>query len=131
MSEIMVDKLKVNENVVANKANLNNTKTNEVDTSWEFFKMRSGVVTDYMQKMINIPSTFFTPAFVEPSKAFFKDAVQTLALIKAVLHKFRQINDVIDKNKKKTSERKKIARLSILNSLEKSKWEVKYHKKEK
>lgn len=52
-----------------------NVKVNQLNTEWEFFKKNSGIVTDYLNKQINIPSTAFTPNMVLPSKTIFTNVM--------------------------------------------------------
>ena len=105
-------------------------KKEENHNQWEFFKKVDGLLTDEIQKMVNIPSTLFTPAFALPSKSQFANVTKVIALIKGVMHKFKRINETIKNNHNEVSKRKKLVRLSILNGFEKNKWVVNYYKKE-
>ena len=59
--------IKVN-NVKSETVNSNVSKSQTQHKSWEFFKNIQGIVTDFLNKQINIPSTAFTPNFVLPTK---------------------------------------------------------------
>lgn len=117
-------------NLNAKSSNVGVSKKEENFKQWEFFKNVEGVLTETITKMLNIPSTLFTPAFSLPSKAQFANILKTIAIIKAVMYKFRQIDEALHKNKNTTSDRKRIARMEILTALEKNKWQVNVHRKD-
>lgn len=119
------------QNIKSGSINVDKTKTGTEIKQWEFFAKVDSMVTDYITKMMGIPSTLFTPAMVLPSKVWFQNIVKTIALIKAVMTKMRQINYRINKNNNKSTFSRKIVQLQILKSLERSKWEVIKRYKEK
>ena len=121
--------VEINGNIKSKSTSTISEKKEENHNQWEFFKKIDGLLTDQITKMVNIPSTLFTPAFSLPSKAQFVNIMKIIAVIKGVMYKFRRINEILDKNNQKTSERKKLVRLSILNSFEKNKWVVNYNPK--
>lgn len=121
--------VEINGNIKSKSTSTISEKKEENHNQWEFFKKIDGLLTDQITKMVNIPSTLFTPAFALPSKAQFVNIMKIIAVIKGVMYKFRRINEILDKNNQKTSERKKLVRLSILNSFEKNKWVVNYNPK--
>lgn len=72
-----------------------------------------------MTKMVNIPSTFLTPAFTFPTKMGFLKMLEVVAFLKIVFKKIDQISAILDKNEKKSTDRKKLAKMAIFNSLNK------------
>lgn len=122
--------VEVNGNIKSKSSNTIIEKKEENYNQWEFFKKVDGLLTDQIQKMVNIPSTLFTPAFSLPSKLMFSNVAKVIAIIKGVIHKFKKIDEALHQNRNESSKRKKMVRLSILNSFEKDKWIVNYYKKE-
>ena len=122
--------VEVNGNIKSKSSNTVIEKKEENYNQWEFFKKVDGLLTDQIQKMVNIPSTLFTPAFSMPSKLMFSNVAKVIAIIKGVIYKFKKIDEALHKNRNESSKRKKIVRLSILNGFEKDKWIVNYYKKE-
>lgn len=122
--------VEVNGNIKSKSSNTVIEKKEENYNQWEFFKKVDGLLTDQIQKMVNIPSTLFTPAFSLPSKLMFSNVAKVIAIIKGVIHKFKKIDEALHQNRNESSKRKKMVRLSILNSFEKDKWIVNYYKKE-
>ena len=120
----------VNGNIKSKSSNTVIEKKEENYNQWEFFKKVDGLLTDQIQKMVNIPSTLFTPAFSMPSKLMFSNVAKVIAIIKGVIYKFKKIDEALHKKRNESSKRKKIVRLSILNGFEKDKWIVNYYKKE-
>ena len=123
MSRIKVDQIEVKE-IKADIVNSGIDKKEEQQEQWEFFKKISGVMTDYITKMINIPSTMFTPAFVLPSKAQFGAILKTIGLIKGVIYKFKQIDKALHTRDERSTDRERIAKLAIIKGLEKNRWKV-------
>jgi len=122
--------VEVNGNIKSKSSNTVIEKKEENYNQWEFFKKVDGLLTDQIQKMVNIPSTLFTPAFSLPSKLMFSNVAKVIAIIKGVIHKFKKIDEALHQNRNESSKRKKMVKLSILNSFEKNKWIVNYYKKE-
>lgn len=80
--------------VNAKNMSASNVNVNQLNTEWEFFKKNSGLVTDFMNKQINIPSTVFTPDMVLPSKTIFTNITtgyKTLNTIHNLINKFSGI----------------------------------------
>lgn len=123
MSRIKVDQIEVKE-LKADTLNSGIDKKEEQYEQWEFFKKVSGVMTDYITKMINIPSTLFTPSFVLPSKAQFAAILKTIGLVKGVIYKFKQIDKALHTRDQRSTERERIAKLAIIKGLEKNIWKV-------
>ena len=107
------------ESVKSKETNIVQGRVSDRITSWEFFKKADDLFTDYITKMVNIPSTFLTPAFVLPTKMGFLKMLEILAFLKITFQKIEQISAILDKNEKRSSERKKIAKLAIFNALNK------------
>ena len=122
--------VEVNGTVKSKSSNTVVDKKEETYNQWEFFKKVDGLLTDQIQKMINIPSTLFTPALSLPSKLMFSNIAKVVAVIKGVIYKFKKIDEALHQNRNQSSKRKKMVRLSILNGFEKNKWVVNYYKKE-
>lgn len=122
--------VEVNGNIKSKSSNTVIEKKEENYNQWEFFKKVDGLLTDQIQKMVNIPSTLFTPAFSLPSKLMFSNVAKVIAIIKGVIHKFKKLDEALHQNRNESSKRKKMVKLSILNSFEKNKWIVNYYKKE-
>lgn len=123
MSRIKVDQIEVKE-LKADIVNSGIDKKEEQQEQWEFFKKISGVVTDFMNKMINIPSTLFTPSLVLPTKAQFAAILRTVGLIKGIIYKFKQIDYTLKHREDRSTEKERLARLSIIKGLEKNRWKV-------
>ena len=122
--------VEVNGTVKSKSSNTVIDKKEETYNQWEFFKKVDGLLTDQIQKMINIPSTLFTPALSLPSKLMFSNIAKVVAVIKGVIYKFKKIDEALHQNRNESSKRKKMVRLSIMNGFEKDKWIVNYYKKE-
>lgn len=122
--------VEVNGTVNSKSSNTVVDKKEETYNQWEFFKKVDGLLTDQIQKMVNIPSTLFTPSLSLPSKLMFSNIAKVVAVIKGVIYKFKKIDETLHKNRNQSSKRKKMVRLSILNGFEKNKWVVNYYKKE-
>lgn len=122
--------VEVNGNIKSKSSNTIIEKKEENYNQWEFFKKVDGLLTDQIQKMVNIPSTLFTPSFSMPSKLMFSNVAKVIAIIKGVIYKFKKIDEALHKNRNESSKRKKMVKLAILNGFEKNKWIVNYYKKE-
>ena len=122
--------VEINGNITSKSSNTIVEKKEENYNQWEFFKKVDGLLTDQIQKMVNIPSTLFTPALSLPSKLMFSNIAKVVAVIKGVIYKFKKIDEALHQNRNQSSKRKKMVRLSILNGFEKNKWVVNYYKKE-
>ena len=122
--------VEINGNVTSKSSNTIVEKKEENYNQWEFFKKVDGLLTDQIQKMVNIPSTLFTPALSLPSKLMFSNIAKVIAVIKGVIYKFKKIDEALHQNRNESSKRKKMVKLAILNSFEKNKWIVNYYKKE-
>lgn len=107
------------EGVKAKETNTVYGRTSDSIQSWEFFKKADDLFTDFMTKMVNIPSTFLTPAFTFPTKMGFLKMLEVVAFLKIVFKKIDQISAILDKNEKRSSDRKKLAKMAIFNSLNK------------
>ena len=122
--------VEINGNIKSKSSNTIIEKKEENYNQWEFFKKVDGLLTDQIQKMVNIPSTLFTPSFSMPSKLMFSNVAKVIAIIKGVIYKFKKIDEALHKNRNESSKRKKMVKLTILNGFEKNKWIVNYYKKE-
>lgn len=122
--------VEINGNIKSKSSNTIIEKKEENYNQWEFFKKVDGLLTDQIQKMVNIPSTLFTPSFSMPSKLMFSNVAKVIAIIKGVIYKFKKIDEALHKNRNESSKRKKMVKLAILNGFEKNKWIVNYYKKE-
>ena len=122
--------VEINGNITSKSSNTIVEKKEENYNQWEFFKKVDGLLTDQIQKMVNIPSTLFTPALSLPSKLMFSNIAKVIAVIKGVIYKFKKIDEALHQNRNESSKRKKMVKLAILNSFEKNKWIVNYYKKE-
>lgn len=122
--------VEINGNITSKSSNTIVEKKEENYNQWEFFKKVDGLLTDQIQKMVNIPSTLFTPALSLPSKLMFSNVSKVIAVIKGVIYKFKKIDEALHQNINESSKRKKMVKLAILNGFEKNKWIVNYYKKE-
>lgn len=122
--------VEINGNITSKSSNTIVEKKEENYNQWEFFKKVDGLLTDQIQKMVNIPSTLFTPALSLPSKLMFSNIAKVIAVIKGVIYKFKKIDEALHQNRNESSKRKKMVKLVILNGFEKNKWIVNYYKKE-
>lgn len=122
--------VEINGNITSKSSNTIVEKKEENYNQWEFFKKVDGLLTDQIQKMVNIPSTLFTPALSLPSKLMFSNVAKVIAVIKGVIYKFKKIDEALHQNRNESSKRKKMVKLAILNGFEKNKWIVNYYKKE-
>ena len=122
--------VEINGNITSKSSNTIVEKKEENYNQWEFFKKVDGLLTDQIQKMVNIPSTLFTPALSLPSKLMFSNVAKVIAVIKGVIYKFKKIDEALHQNRNESSKRKKMVKLTILNGFEKNKWIVNYYKKE-
>ena len=122
--------VEINGNITSKSSNTIVEKKEENYNQWEFFKKVDGLLTDQIQKMVNIPSTLFTPALSLPSKLMFSNVAKVIAVIKGVIYKFKKIDEALHQNRNESSKRKKMVKLAILDGFEKNKWIVNYYKKE-
>ena len=122
--------VEINGNITSKSSNTIVEKKEENYNQWEFFKKVDGLLTDQIQKMVNIPSTLFTPALSLPSKLMFSNVAKVIAVIKGVIYKFKKIDEALHQNRNESSKRKKMVKLAILNGFEKNKWIDNYYKKE-
>lgn len=122
--------VEINGNITSKSSNTIVEKKEENYNQWEFFKKVDGLLTDQIQKMVNIPSTLFTPALSLPSKLMFSNVSKVIAVIKGVIYKFKKIDEALHQNRNESSKRKKMIKLAILNGFDKNKWIVNYYKKE-
>ena len=97
-----------------------NTSTSKSQTqhkSWEFFKNIQGIVTDYLNKQINIPSTAFTPNFVLSTKDAFAKISMVISIFNQLKDRLGMVSEVISGSKNTyTYKRKKY----IINEINKS-----------
>ena len=122
--------VEINGNITSKSSNTIVEKKEENYNQWEFFKKVDGLLTDQIQKMVNIPSTLFTPALSLPSKLMFSNVSKVIAVSKGVIYKFKKIDEALHQNRNESSKRKKMIKLAILNGFDKNKWIVNYYKKE-
>lgn len=79
-----------------------NTSTSKSQTqhkSWEFFKNIQGIVTDYLNKQINIPSTAFTPNFVLSTKDAFAKISMVISIFNQLKDRLGMVSEVISGSK--------------------------------
>lgn len=86
--------IKVN-NVKSETVNSNVSKSQTQHKSWEFFKNIQGVVTDFLNKQINIPSTAFTPNFVLPTKDAFAKISMVIGIFNQLKTRLSMVGEVI------------------------------------
>ena len=86
--------IKVN-NVKSEKVNSNVSKSQTQHKSWEFFKNIQGIVTDFLNKQINIPSTAFTPNFVLPTKDAFAKISMVIGIFNQLKTRLSMVGEVI------------------------------------
>lgn len=97
-----------------------NTSTSKSQTqhkSWEFFKNIQGIVTDYLNKQINIPSTAFTPNFVLSTKDAFAKISMVISIFNQLKDRLGMVSEVISGSKNTyTYKRKRY----VINEINKS-----------
>ena len=86
--------IKVN-NVKSETVNSNVSKSQTQHKSWEFFKNIQGIVTDFLNKQINIPSTAFTPNFVLPTKDAFTKISMVIGIFNQLKTRLSMVGEVI------------------------------------
>lgn len=86
--------IKVN-NVKSETVNSNVSKSQTQHKSWEFFKNIQGIVTDFLNKQINIPSTAFTPNFVLPTKDAFAKISMVIGTFNQLKTRLSMVGEVI------------------------------------
>lgn len=86
--------IKVN-NVKSETVNSNVSKSQTQHKSWEFFKNIQGIVTDFLNKQINIPSTAFTPNFVLPTKDAFAKISMVIGIFNQLKTRLSMVGEVI------------------------------------
>lgn len=86
--------IKVN-NVKSETVNSNVSKSQTQHKSWEFFKNIQGIVTDFLNKQINIPSTAFTPNFVLPTKDAFAKISMVIGIFNQLKIRLSMVGEVI------------------------------------
>lgn len=95
------------------------TETNKV--GWEFFKKINGLVTDYLNKQINIPSTSFTPNMVLPTKDIFAHIMMAKSFMEQLKTKIEILSNAFSKDESYTAKRKEYVRKVIARSYERRK----------
>lgn len=78
------------------------SKSQTQHKSWEFFKNIQGIVTDFLNKQINIPSTAFTPNFVLPTKEIFSKIALTISIFTQLKQKMEMVGEVFSGDSTKT-----------------------------
>lgn len=86
--------IKVN-NIKSETVNSNVSKSQTQHKSWEFFKNIQGIVTDFLNKQINIPSTAFTPNFVLPTKDAFAKISMVIGIFNQLKTRLSMVGEVI------------------------------------
>lgn len=98
---------------------VNNVEKNKSDVEikqWEFFKKIEGLSTDYIPKMLNIASTFFTPSFTLPSKEILNDVLRATHLITGIYTKTKQITGFLDSDSGDKAKKKQYIKLVVKNA---------------
>lgn len=84
------------EKMVSQNIGSANVNVNQLNTEWEFFKKNSGIVTDYLNKQINIPSTAFTPNMVLPSKTIFTNIMSGYNVLNTVNGLLKKLSGIFN-----------------------------------
>ena len=93
--------------VHAKNSKSKNSETETSKGSWEFFKHINGMVTEYLNKQINIPSTAITPAFVLATKDIFSNILIGIQVFKQLKERLGLIAEVIHGDVKTSTKYKK------------------------
>lgn len=109
-----------NESTAIKTENLNskniggaNIKTGQLNTEWEFFKKNSGIVTDYLNKQINIPSTAVTPNMVLPSKTIFTNIMSGYNVISTLTNLVQKLSGAFNQTSSFAFISKEVVKSSI------------------
>lgn len=94
-------------NVKSETVNSNTSKSQTQHKSWEFFKSVQGVVTDYLNKQINIPSTAFTPNFVLPTKDAFAKISLVISIFNQLKTRLTMVGEVLSGSEQSVSYKRK------------------------
>lgn len=112
---------KVDGDIEVKDTNTANTNTDNFNGSWEFFKNTFGIITDFMNKQIMIPSTAFTPDFPLPTKAILLNIVKAKEALTIIKNKVKQLSNAMDKDNSSTLKQKQIVKINIVNAYNKYK----------
>ena len=99
--------------VVSSETNVGRSNSDVEVKQWEFFKKVEGLSTDYITKMLNIASTFFTPNLTMPSKEIFNKVLKASALVSAIYTKTKQITGALNKETGDRYKKKEYVRLAV------------------
>ena len=102
--------------IISAKTNIGRNKSDVEIKQWEFFKKVEGLSSDYISKMLNIASTFFTPNFTLPSKEALNDILRATTLISAIYTKTRQVAGFLDNSKGDRTKKKEYIKLVVQNA---------------
>lgn len=105
----------------AQNASVSNSESETTKTGWEFFKKISGLVTDYLNKQINIPSTSFTPNMVLATKDIFSHIMMAKSFMEQLKEKIETLSNAFSKDESYTAKRKEYVRKVIARSYERRK----------
>lgn len=109
------------ESILSAKTNVGRSKSDVEVKQWEFFKKIEGLSTDYISKMLNIASTFFTPSFTLPSKEALNDILRGAFLISAIYTKTKQVAGFLDTSEGDRTKKKEYIKLIVKNATKKYK----------
>lgn len=101
---------------VGSQTNIGRSKNDVEVKQWEFFKKIEGLSTDYIGKMLNIASTFFTPGLTMPSKEILNDVLRASSLITAIYTKAKQVAGFLDKTNSDRNKKKEYIKLTVKNA---------------
>ena len=90
-----------------------NANINQLNTEWDFFKKNSGIVTDYLNKQINIPSTAFTPNMVLPSKTIFTNIMMGYSILSNVNNLLKKLSGAFNQTSSFSFFSKEVVKKSI------------------
>ncbi|MGL5719161.1 hypothetical protein [Cetobacterium sp.] len=102
--------------VLAKKTNVGRSKSDVEVKQWEFFKKVEGLSSDYITKMFNLASTFFTPALTLPSKEALNDTLRATHLIAGIYTKAKQIAGFLDSTSGDKEKKKQYIHLVVKNA---------------
>lgn len=86
---------------------------------WEFFSSANGIVSEFLNKQINIPSTAFTPNMVLPTKMAFTGILQAYKILDELQNKIKAISSVVDQNNSMRAKQTEYIKLAVAKAIKK------------
>lgn len=93
-----------------------NVNVNQLNTEWEFFKKNNGIVTDYLNKQINIPSTAFTPNMVLPSKTIFTNIMAGYSVLSSLSNIMKKLSGTLQAESSFSFKSKEVVKKSVASA---------------